>query len=441
MNKLFLPLVRILSLLSFTHALIQAQPVLQNIQIIDSYTKTKECTDPDHWFIIEGKLSIPKGSQESISFQVPEAFDSFPQESFSIKYNSNSAATISRSDEPTNNFTISIPEKISEDITTTFNFLAQLTSDAKSKVTEPKSIVYSFYSEGEMFNDVIDYVAKNTSAITTNGGIYKKNNTAWFTVDLPMATFLQPFYLTSQASSSSGYEFNTKLTKFEVITAVDSFNEPLRSIPYTAVHDYSAGDQIKCLFNSTVSGGLYLRVTYFTKELSSSSISNAVELIYPDEMTSEKLLNKRDTSTTLGLEFFSESAANIDPTTSDETTSSNAAIAPTYSNSTNSYASQSSVATSLNSQISTSSANNASNAFQTSSSVTPLAESGSIVSNAEASFFHGYSIYRYPFFSIWYKAGICRCFKGVNTKFFEFNLFYSFIYSIFHGNPKEYQLR
>lgn len=292
MNKLLLHLVRVISILGLANALTQTQPILKDIQITDSYTKTKECTDPDHWFIIEGQLSIPKGSQQNITFQVPDAFSSFPQESFSIKHNSNNVATISRPDKSTNNFTISIPEKSSEDITTTFNFLAQLTSDAKSKVTEPKSIVYSFYSENTMFNDVIDYVAKNTSAITTDGGIYKTNNTAWFTVDLPMRTFINPVYLTSQTSSSSNYVFDTSLTKFEVVTAVDSFNEPINAIPYTTVHDYSTEDEIKCLFNSTISGGLYFRVTYFTKKLSTSSISNTVELTYPDEGTSVRLFRK-----------------------------------------------------------------------------------------------------------------------------------------------------
>lgn len=376
MNKLLLPLVRTLSILSLAHALTPTQPSLKDIQITDSYTKTKECTDPDHWFIIEGQLSIPKGSQQNITFQVPEAFDSFPQEPFSIEYNSNSVATISRPDQSTNNFTISIPEKSLEDITTTFNFLAKLTSDAKSKVTEPKDIIYSFYSEDDMFNDVIDYVAKNTSAITTDGGIYKTNNTAWFTVDLPMKTFLNPVYLTSQASSSSDYVFDTKLTKFEVVTAVDSFNEPIKSIPYTTVHDYSTGDEIRCLFNSTISGGLYFRVTYFTKELSSSSISNIVELTYPDEGRSVRLFGKRDTSTTLGSELYSESAANIGSTTNDETTSSNAAMTPTYSNSTlSSYASQSSTApevvviTSSSSQPPTSAVDSTSNSMKASSSV------------------------------------------------------------------------
>lgn len=334
MNKLLLPVVGILSLLSFTHALTQTQPVLQDIQIKDSYTKTDECTDQDHWFIIEGQLSIPKGSQESISFQVPEAFKSFPQEPFSIEYNSNNVATISRPDQSTNNFTISIPEKSSEDITTTFNFLAQLTSDAKSDITEPKAVVYSFYSEGDIFNGVINYIAKNISAVTTDGGIYEANNTAWFTVDLPMSTFLQPVYLTSQASSSSDYVFNTMLTKFEVVTAVDAFNEPVNSIPFATVHDYSTEDEIKCLFNSTISGGLYLRVTYFTKQLSSSSISNTVDLTYPDENTPDKILRKRDTSTTLGSELFSESAANVGSTTNDEATSSNVAITPKYTNAT-----------------------------------------------------------------------------------------------------------
>ncbi|CAI6855851.1 ANL_collapsed_G0044420.mRNA.1.CDS.1 [Saccharomyces cerevisiae] len=64
----------------------------------------------------------PKGKSANITFQVPDAFSSFPQEPFSIKHNSNSVATISRPDKSTNNFTISIPEKSSEDITTTFNF-------------------------------------------------------------------------------------------------------------------------------------------------------------------------------------------------------------------------------------------------------------------------------------------------------------------------------
>ena len=110
MNKLLLHLVRVFSILGLANALTQTQPILKDIQITDSYTKTKECTDPDHWFIIEGQLSIPKGSQQNITFQVPEAFSSFPQKPFSIKHNSNSVATISRSDKLTNNFTISIPK-------------------------------------------------------------------------------------------------------------------------------------------------------------------------------------------------------------------------------------------------------------------------------------------------------------------------------------------
>lgn len=189
-----------LSLLSLTHALTQTQPVLENLQITDSYTKTKECTDPDHWFLIEGQLFIPKGSPNSISFQVPEDFGSFPQESFTVEYNSNKVATVSRPDESTNNFTISVLDSSLEEVNTTFNFLAQLTSDAKSEITKPKTIAYNFYSsEGDVFNDSINYAAKNISAVTTDGGIYTTNNTAWFTVDLPMSTFLRHVYLTSQS--------------------------------------------------------------------------------------------------------------------------------------------------------------------------------------------------------------------------------------------------
>ncbi|CAI7304978.1 BEM_collapsed_G0045520.mRNA.1.CDS.1 [Saccharomyces cerevisiae] len=102
-----------------------------------------------------------------------------------------------------------------------------------------------------------------------------------------------------------------------------------------------------CLLNSTISGGLYFRVTYFTKKLSTSSISNTVRLTYPDEGTSVKLFRK-ESFNHLASELYSESATNIDSTTSDGTTNSDAAITPTYSNSTlSSYTSQSSLSLKL----------------------------------------------------------------------------------------------
>ncbi|CCF56294.1 hypothetical protein KAFR_0A08600 [Kazachstania africana CBS 2517] len=286
-----------------------------SIKLVDSYTNDVNCSDPSHWFLIEAQVSVPQGNSSDIYMSVPDAFTSFPSESFDLLYNSAVVGTVYNNN--SNIFTVSVNDNVEEAGIASFNFLAKLTSDAKELITSPKDITYEFnVSSGNVFDSTISYIAKDIESVSTNGGIFSENNTAWFTADVPLSMVAESFAFEAE-SNNGDYEFNTELTTFEIVTAMDAFNNPTKFSTLTAVDDGSSSAKISCSISTQISGGQYIRITYYSDVLSESSITNLATFSYTNAGST---LQKRGTLISEVSQLFSESEANIEDVSSVTTT-------------------------------------------------------------------------------------------------------------------------
>lgn len=290
-------------LTNIVFATANSQSFFLDVQLSDAYTDSTNCTDPNHWFLVEADVFVPQGPNRDIYLTVPEEFTSIPKDSFSLKANSKTIGSVtSRS----NRLRISYSGPQSKNMTASLNFLVQLSDDAKKQIKSPGSRNYTFeVSTGSTFTRSINYVAKDLTSLTSNGGIYAENNTAWFTADIPLSMLNRPVSFTSSGSNNATYQFDTTRTSLEIIVAVDAFNRPLRSFPFTAVKDTSDSSQIHLLVDSKFDGGKYLRVKYYTKPLKSATIGNTISL------TLASGLSKRDNALTINSNLYTESQANI----------------------------------------------------------------------------------------------------------------------------------
>lgn len=299
-----------------------------DVQISDSFTSTDNCTDLNHWFLIEAEIYIPSGSSNDVYLTVPEDFESIPNGTFQLEYNSNSIGSISNNG--SNILAVSFGETPMGNTTTTFNFLAKLSATAKQAITEPTTVNYIFdVSTGPAFVSSLNFVAKSLSTITANGGIYTENSTAWFTADLPISLLSEPVYLISEPLAPSVYSFGINSTTYEIVLTVDAFNQPIKSIPFTALTDESDSSSIKVLFDTNIDGGKYVRINYFSQTLLEDSISNVVTLQYNDSNTSQ--LSKRDNTLSISFNLYSGGETNIE--IEDDSASAGASITSSLSSS------------------------------------------------------------------------------------------------------------
>lgn len=297
------------------------EPFFMNVELSDAYTGTTNCTDKNHWFLITADVFLPQGSSDDIYLTVPDDFSSLPNGSFSLKYNSKTMGSVFING--SNVLKISPEGKAASNVTASFDFLAQLTTDAKKQIQSPGKIDYTFeVSTGSDFTTSINYVAQDLQSLTSNGGINADNRTAWFTADIPLSMLNRPLYFTSQEAANTTYQFNTTLTSAEIVVAVDAFNQPTRSFSFSAFKDLSDSSQIKLLFNTTINGGKYIRVNFFTNVLNTASIGNTVSLDYANQ------LSKRN-AITVTSNLYSSSQSNVQNQDSDESSNNSASSTAT----------------------------------------------------------------------------------------------------------------
>ncbi|KAK5773576.1 hypothetical protein RI543_005093 [Arxiozyma heterogenica] len=260
-----------------------------NIKLIDSYTKTQNCTDPAHFFLIETQLSISKSSyKDDVYFNVPSQFDSFPTLPLNISNNGQIVASIY---EKENNVVgINFPNSFSQDTTINFNILTKLSNSTINSIKLGENITFSFTtSTKNIFNSKIYFLGKTSDSLTTNGGYSSNNNTAWFIADIPISLLRKAITFKSVKTGANEYSFNISATKLEAVTSVDSQGNPLKSVPFTAYTDKSTTNQIEILIDTMISGSAkFVRVYYFTTKLSKTPISYSAKLIQSNS------LKKRD---------------------------------------------------------------------------------------------------------------------------------------------------
>ncbi|EDO16210.1 hypothetical protein Kpol_1014p30 [Vanderwaltozyma polyspora DSM 70294] len=294
----------LLNFITLASAVSAADAFFSNIQVVVPDTLSSNCTYPDGWFLIEAELFAAKGKKDNIYFQVPKEFTSFPEGSFDLTYKSSVIGTVSHSD---NLFNVTFIDEDRANLTTTFNFLARLTDDALGAITEPMSIEYDFQdSTGESFANTINYMPQNVSEINSYGGIYQENNTAWFILDIPASELSNGLYFESVPTDEDAYLYDEGKTVVEIVTEVDSFNQPLKSIPYLFT-DLSTSSEISLVLTNSVTEGYYLRIKFYSQQITGTSITNLITL----KGEQEGSLLKRDTSLTFGSLFYGDSLAAV----------------------------------------------------------------------------------------------------------------------------------
>lgn len=282
----------------------ESQSFFIDVQLSDAFTGSTNCTDVNHWFLIEADIFVPKGVNKDIYLTVPQDFTSLPNDSFPLKAGADTIGLVAI--DRSNTLRLSYNSSLPRNTTASLSFLAQLTGDAKKEIKSPGAKNYTFeVSTGSSFNRTINYVAKDVMALTSNGGIYSENNTAWFTADVPLSMLNRATIFTSQATNNSSYTFDTSRTTVEIVVAVDNFNQPLTSFPFTAFKDQSDNSRIQLKINSKIDGGKYLRVKYYSRPLKAATIGNTVSLNYANG------LSKRDGALTVSSNLYAVSQVNV----------------------------------------------------------------------------------------------------------------------------------
>ncbi|CCK72621.1 Egt2p KNAG_0K02580 [Huiozyma naganishii CBS 8797] len=285
-----------------------------SIQVKDAYTKSNNCTDLSHWFMIEAEMFLSKGSHDDFFFTVPKDFGSFPPTPFDIQDTDGKVmGQVFQNINSNNTFGVHISENLSSNSSAVFNFLAKLSAGAKSMISSPKNVSYHFNTSGfNTFVSTINYIPKDLTTLTTNGGSFASNKTAWFTADIPIKLLQDPIIFSSAKSGSNDFSFDTKATKFEVVVKTDLFGNPLKVVPFTAFTDHSTESKIQIAIDTKFNGGKYVRITYLTKPLTKTPISNSVSL----QKTNDNSLKKRSDNAEVASVYDSAVANVLDTTPS-----------------------------------------------------------------------------------------------------------------------------
>lgn len=295
-------------LISFTFA---KDISFKGINLIDSYSRNQNCSDPSHYFLIEAELSVKKGSyNDDVFFSVPNDFDFFPTVPLNISNNGQLIASIY--DHDNNLFGINFPTTFEHDTTISFNLLTSLTNNSMANIDIGDSKNYTFRTTTDnVFNSTINYVGKDINKMTTNGGSFANNGTAWFTADIPLSLLNNAVTFKSVKTGSNNYKYNVKSTKLEVVTSFDSYGNPLTTVPFTAYQDKSTADQIEISIDTRISGsGKFVRIHYFTEKLAKTPISNSVSLTQANSLKKRDLTDSA-TVTIYGADLNDEAASNV----------------------------------------------------------------------------------------------------------------------------------
>lgn len=304
-----------------------------DISIFDSFTRTTNCTSLDHLFIINTEVYLSKVNSDDIFFTVPDSFTNFSSVP-SIIYDSDNIKLANVFQVGTSNtFGLQFTNTNNRDAVISFEFFAKLDNSAQSLISSPQSITYQFNTTtGDKFNNTINFTGISLFEMTTNGGVFANNKTAWFTADLPIK--LLNSAVTFRASAKD-FEFDLKKTKVQVIGSVDEFGNPLKLVPFTAFTDKSTSDKIQIFIDTNISGGKYVRISYFSEKIEKLSIDTDVSL------TKDKGYVKRDSSdsnvissSSITLYAPSDADDNDNVSSLSESSSFISTFRPIYSNST-----------------------------------------------------------------------------------------------------------
>ncbi|SCW03812.1 LAFE_0G18756g1_1 [Lachancea fermentati] len=250
-----------------------------NVQLVDAYSGTNTSTDRSHWFMIEAELYASAGFTDRLYLTVPKELSDFPSGPFDLIQGTSVVGSISYNSP--NVFSIAFSNNTEQAISTTFNFLAKLSSDAIEAIESPQAIDYTFeVSGGSSFVSTIDYIAESLSVSSTNSGS-DSNGRAWFTLDIPMSEYPGSFVFGAGFPGSTAYEFDPSLTTIQVVTAVDGFNQPTKMVNITAAVDSSDESSISLSLNTQISGGKYIRIKYFTQPIADTYIESIATVKYP----------------------------------------------------------------------------------------------------------------------------------------------------------------
>lgn len=333
----------LLSILQITLASATATPYFSDVKILDSYTQSTDCTDLNHWFIIQPKITIPaESSTDPIQITIPLAFGSYKAGSFDLMHGSTTIGTVNIVD-GSNTFTVSFNTYVTtlrSAIDVEFNVLAKFSTTAKALVNKPMSLSYVVNATDEKnFQPTINFVGTDISTISTNGGFYDTNNTAWFVINVPISSLDGALTIQVKPTGTNSFYYDPDFTNLQVVTAVDEFNNPTASVPFTAYKDGSTTASLLFNLTSNISGGKYLRIAYasgplmydaITNEVTVNSNSNLDNTVYTDSVTNVEL-NSASGVTALDLNLLYSNLTTVASTTSTSTTTISADIANTVS--------------------------------------------------------------------------------------------------------------
>ncbi|KAG0672237.1 hypothetical protein C6P45_003712 [Maudiozyma exigua] len=299
-NSLLTVTILILSFLQFAFAI--ATPYFSDVKILDSYTQSTDVTNLDHWFIIQPKITIPaESSTDPIQITIPLAFGSYNSGSFDLMYGTTTVGTVNIID-GSNTLTVSFNTYVTtlqSEIDVEFNLLAKFSKSAKELVNKPMSLSYIVNATNDKtFQPTLNFIGTDLTTITTDGGVYGTNNTAWFVINVPISSLNGALTIQVNPTGSNSFYYDTDFTNLQVVTAVDEFNNPTASVPFTAYQDKSTAASLFFNLTSNISGGKYLRIAYasgplmydaITNEVTINSNTNLDNTVYTDSVTNVEL--------------------------------------------------------------------------------------------------------------------------------------------------------
>lgn len=237
-----------------------------NVDVRDSVSGYTYSQDPNNWLLVEVRMFLSEGQDSDMFLSIPKAFTELPAETFELMHRSQAVGKVMISDEHLIQISFTNPPR--DNITTHFQFLTKLNSDAVESINVPKIIEYKFYSsQGEHFKRPIRYEPKPLGKVFVDSGMFWHNETAWFVVDIPMKQLFEPVYVFSDPGAGSHinqHRIIRDMTRCELVTSVDSFHRPKISEPIEPLEDYTSDSSILMKFDHDLEG-YYVRISYYTK--------------------------------------------------------------------------------------------------------------------------------------------------------------------------------
>lgn len=284
-----------------TSSLSTATPtaVFENVQIFDALTQSQFSSNADHWFAIKVDVSVTEGFSGDIFLTVPEQFTDFPEGTYDVFSDVNSIGSVTHNSSSVFKVTFG---NITKDYVGTFNFLTKLAE----KPSEPGTVEYTFdTSSGSTFSSSMVFQTASSTISSIDSGIDEAGR-VYFALSIPYTEYPGDLEFSSVAEDS--YQFVA--SSFQIVNAVDEFQNPTSVVNTTAAVNDSDESTISYSFSSNISGGRGLRIIYFLSVgESATSVRNVGELRYPT-LTAYK----RDISIIFDTTAYLTSVANIDLT-------------------------------------------------------------------------------------------------------------------------------